>query len=117
MNNPKAGLRMGFSRRDINRRTAFPLPLSLRGRQAVAISWYCVKICTMYQEIATGFALAMTVRGRPVPPRPGAAIFRVPSAERHGGRSLQEEAISMKRRGAAASRPPYGDGRTKSLSS
>ena len=55
-------------------------------------------------------ALAMTVRGRPVPLRPGAAIFRVPSAERHGGLSLQEEAISMKRRGAAASRPPYGDG-------
>ena len=43
---------------------------SLRGRQAVvtegnacgAISWYCVKICTMYQEIATGFALAMTYK-------------------------------------------------------
>ena len=72
MNNPKAGLRMGFPHRDINRRTGSPLPLSLRGRQAVAISWYCVKICTMYQEIATGFALAMTVRGRPVPLRPGA---------------------------------------------
>ena len=79
------------------------------GNACGAISRYCVKICTMYQEIATGFALAMTVRGRPVPLRPGAAIFRVPSAERHGGRSLQEEAISMKRRGAAASRPPYDD--------
>ena len=33
------------------------------GNACGAISWYCVKICTMYQEIATGFALAMTVRG------------------------------------------------------
>ena len=26
------------------------------------ISWYFVKICTMYREIAAGFALAMTYK-------------------------------------------------------
>ena len=36
------------------------LPLSLQARKGAAISWYCVRIRTMYQEIATGFALAMT---------------------------------------------------------
>ena len=65
-----------------------------------------------FPSVATGFALTMTVRGRPVPLRPGAAIFRVPSAERHGGRSLQEEAISMKRGGRPqADRPTVTEAR------
>lgn len=43
-----------------NRRSSQILPLSLRARKGAAISWYCVRIRTMYQKIATGFALAMT---------------------------------------------------------
>ncbi len=34
--------------------------MSLRARKGVAISWYCVRFRTLYQEIATAFGLTMT---------------------------------------------------------
>ena len=52
--------------------------------------WGRAVLCTAGDADCHGpLALAMTESGELVPLRPGAAIFRVPSAERHGGRSLQ----------------------------
>ena len=37
----------------LKRKNRVKLFLSLRAREGVAISWYCVRICTTSQEIAT----------------------------------------------------------------
>ena len=47
--------------RTISRSTRFDFPCHCEGRSDVAISWYIVRICTISQEIATAFGLAMTV--------------------------------------------------------
>ena len=51
----------GWPGRTTNRRAGFDFPCHCEERSDVAISWYIVRICTISQEIATAFGLAMTV--------------------------------------------------------
>ena len=91
----------------------------------MAISWYIVRICTISQEIATAFGLAMTVVvGRWC----GFAGVRwsFPCVLRNAGDGVPDGqkcratppgvAVSPPLRvGAAASRPPYSDSIVTSL--